>query len=43
MTMNNETLSPDVLAFLAELEAELDCPLDWADDDSDLADFEKSF
>jgi hypothetical protein len=41
MSMNNETLSPDVLAFLADLEADLGVPLDWADDDSDLlADFE---
>jgi len=36
--MKNETLSPEVLALLADLESDLDCPLDWADDDSDLTD-----
>ena len=43
MTMNNGTLSPEILDLLADLEADLGVPLDWADDDSDLADFEKSF
>ena len=38
MTMNNETLSPEILALLADLEADLGVPLDWADDDSDLTD-----
>jgi len=36
--MENETLSPALLAFIDELAADLDCPLDWADDDSDLTD-----
>ena len=36
-----ETLDAATLAFLADLEADLGVPLDWADDDSDLlADFE---
>jgi hypothetical protein len=37
MGMNNETLSPDVLAFLAEFEADLGVPLDF-DADEDLTD-----
>ena len=37
-SMENETLSPALLAFIDELAADLDCPLDWADDDSDLTD-----